>query len=242
MMTEPEELEASIRQSCGACGLTDVAFCAGLPMAEAQYLFSIVDQQHLEARQTVFRDGDTSNHLFSVSSGMVKLYKLLPDGRRQITAFLLPGEFFGMAEANNAYVYTAEAIIPSLLCRFPKGRLEAMMGSMPNLERRILNKISADMSRSQEQMLVLGRKTAREKIASFLISLFDRLSMPHHEEDSTIQVPMNRSDIADYLGLTIETVSRTLTQLKREEIIDLPNNTHVILQQVERLRALAEGN
>ena len=62
------------------------------------------------------------------------------------------------------------------------------------------------------------------------------------EEDSTIQVPMNRSDIADYLGLTIETVSRTLTQLKREEIIDLPNNTHVILQQVERLRALAEGN
>ncbi len=242
MITEPGELEATVRQLCGACELTDVAFCASLPLSEAQYLLSIIGQQQLDARQTIFREGDAARYLFSVSSGMVKLYKLLPDGRRQITAFLLPGDFFGMAELNDAYVYTAETITSSLLCRFPKNKLEAMLQGMPNLGRRIMNRIRSDMSRTQEQMLVLGRKTAREKIASFMISLYDRLMLRQQEDSSTIQVPMNRSDIADYLGLTIETVSRTLTQLKREGIIDLPNTTHIVLLQVESLRTLADGN
>ncbi len=175
----------------------------------------------------------------NVTSGSVKLYKLLGDGRRQITGFLFPGDFLGLA-LNTTYSYTAEAIEPVTACRFPREKLEKLFDEFPRLEKRMLGMAVDELAAAQDQMLLLGRKTAKEKVASFLLMLARR--QEHRgEESGTIQVPMSRSDIADYLGLTIETVSRTLTQLRKEATITLKDNRHIEAVGIDMLEDLAEG-
>lgn len=228
-------------QSCDKCDLGDLAFCAGLGPEESARLTSILSQNIANPHDTIFREGDPALHLYSIASGNVKLYKLMPDGRRQITAFLFAGDFFGLGR-DDGYVYTAEAVTPVILCRFPRKKLDALMAEVPKLEQKLLDLAITELAAAQEQMLLLGRKTAREKVATFLVVLADRMTHKVGANQSvTLTLPMGRADMADYLGLTIETISRTLTQLKRDGIINLPDNGHVVLPDPARLRDMAEG-
>lgn len=200
--------------SCVHCFVSDSAFCAGLPANDVQRLSAIVSQVQFAAHATIFEEGEQAGFLYSIAGGSVKLYKLLPDGRRQITAFLFPGEFFGLA-LDGGYAYTAEALTPVVLCRFPRRKLDLVLENAPRIEKRLLGLAINELAAAHEQMLLLGRKTAREKVATFLMMLSrraERRGLPA----TPIALPMGRTDIADYLGLTIETVSRTLTQFKRE--------------------------
>jgi CRP/FNR family transcriptional regulator len=223
---------------CDRCELGD-SFCSGLSGPDLSRLAAILGQVQAAAHETVFREGDPAHHYFSLAGGAVKLYKLLPDGRRQITAFLFPGDFFGLA-VDGAYAYSAEAITPAVICRFPRLKLSRLMTEVPALENRMFAIAVEELAAAHEQMLLLGRKTAREKVATFLLMLAGR-SRRAEAGDAPFEVPMGRADIADYLGLTIETVSRTLTMLKREEIIGLPDNQHAILLQPAELRLIAQG-
>ncbi|WP_142849253.1 cyclic nucleotide-binding domain-containing protein [Telmatospirillum sp. J64-1] len=226
-------------QPCDHCDLGDLAFCSGLTQGDIRRLSSILGQTHLPAHDTIFREGDPALHLYSVGAGTVKLYKLLSDGRRQITAFMFPGDFFGLP-LGGGYAYTAEAVTPVTLCRFPRRKLEGLLEEVPTLEKRLLKLTIAELASAQDQMLLLGRKTAREKVASFLIMLAERCEKRGRTGPS-LPLSMSRSDIADYLGLTIETVSRVLTQFKKENIIGLPDLGHVVMRQPELLRQIAEG-
>jgi CRP/FNR family transcriptional regulator len=170
----------------------------------------------------------------------VKLYKLLGDGRRQITGFLFAGDFLGLA-LNSTYSYTAEAIEPVTACRFPRQKLERLFDEYPRLEKRMLGMAVDELAAAQDQMLLLGRKTAKEKVASFLLMLARRQEHRGMDAAGSIEVPMSRSDIADYLGLTIETVSRTLTQLRKESTISLKDNKHIDAIGMSMLEDLAEG-
>lgn len=225
---------------CMKCDIVrEIAFCADLTHDEVMRLAELRCYATLPAGFTIFREGDRVDHFYSISTGSVKLYKLLPDGRRQIIGFLFSGDVFGLG-TNDGYCYTAETITPTHLCRFPQRKMDALMEEIPKLERRMFNMAVKDLVAAQEQMLLLGRKTAREKVASFLIKLSlreERLGQPH----STVALPMSRADIADYLGLTIETVSRTFTQLKRDSIIGLPASGHCVLNDRPALKALADG-
>lgn len=228
---------------CEGCEIRSLTFCSVLSADEQARIQATVKNIEVAAHATLFREGDPADHLFNVTAGVVKLYKLLPDGRRQITGFLFPGDFLGLAYDAN-YVYSAEAVTPAALCRFSRIKLLALFDEMPHMEKHISATTSHELAAAQDQMLLLGRKTAEEKIASFLLMLLRRLR-PHagHPKDdpSLLALPMSRSDIGDYLGLTIETVSRTFTHLRKKGVIKLLDSGHAEILDRERLEALAEG-
>lgn len=194
------------------------------------------------------QEGDPAEHFFNVTTGTAKLFKLLPDGRRQVTGFAGVGTFLGLA-VSTAYSFSAEALDVVRVCRFSRTKLRGLLDDFPALEKRLLEVASNELVVAQEQMLLLGRKTARERLASFLIARAALL--PHCPGQSggqgapvlkeRLQLPMTRSDIADYLGLTIETVSRTLSRFKSEKLIEIPSNTEIVVLRHDAIEELATG-
>ncbi len=224
---------------CAACSVQQLTVCSALANDELREMAAIVQSVELEAGQPLFDEGEDADFVYNVTAGCVKVYKLLPDGRRQVTGFLFTGDFLGLAN-QETYAFSAEAVSPANLCRFPRRKLEAVMERFPKLEKKLLSVASHELAVAQEQMLLLGRKTAREKIASFLVSL-SKNAARRGQPDNPARVPMTRSDIGDYLGLTTETVSRVITQLKGEGIIALQPNGQIELRDRETLDELAEG-
>ncbi len=226
---------------CRNCDVVrEVAFCAELSHDDVRRLATARCHAQLPAGFAIFREGDPALHVYSISTGAVKLYKLMSDGRRQIIGFLFSGDMFGLA-VEGGYAYTAETVSPSQICRFTNRKLDVLKHEMPRLERKLFSMAVKDLVAAQEQMLLLGRKTAKEKVASFLLKLSRRTEL-QRQPASPIALPMSRADIADYLGLTIETVSRTFTQLKRANIIGLPASGHVVLLEADALKDMAEGS
>tara|TARA_R110002012_G_scaffold265298_2_gene448696 strand:- start:71 stop:772 length:702 start_codon:yes stop_codon:yes gene_type:complete len=227
-------------QLCEACDIRDLTFCSALHGEEHIRLRQLLTHVQYDGHSTIFHEAEDADYVFNVTSGSVKLYKLLGDGRRQITGFLFAGDFLGLA-LNSTYSYTAEAIEPVTACRFPRQKLERLFDEYPRLEKRMLGMAVDELAAAQDQMLLLGRKTAKEKVASFLLMLARRQEHRGMDAAGSIEVPMSRSDIADYLGLTIETVSRTLTQLRKESTISLKDNKHIDAIGMSMLEDLAEG-
>ncbi len=224
---------------CGACPVRSLTVCAALEPEELRRLADILQTMRVDAGQTLFSEGDSADALYNVTSGTVKLYKLLPDGRRQITGFLVTGDFLGLA-VNESYAYTAETVTTTSLCRFPRKRVDMLLDEFPKMQRRLFSMASNELAAAQDQMLLLGRKTAKEKICSFLLMLSQRAARRGHKENPVF-VPMSRADIADYLGLTTETVSRTFTQLKTAGVISLQEGNKILIGDMDSLYDMAEG-
>jgi CRP/FNR family transcriptional regulator len=208
---------------CGDCPAREDSICGVLDPSELAQMAAITRRIRMRPQDTLFSEGQPADDVFNITSGMVKLYKLLPDGRRQITGLLGMGDFLGMA-LGDTYAYSAEALTEGWLCRFRRTDLEARLIQFPQLQRRLFTMASNELRAAQDQMLLLGRKTAVERLCSFLLML-SRRAVLTGQKASPILLPMTRGDIADYLGLTIETVSRTLTRLKAAGLIAvLPGN------------------
>jgi CRP/FNR family transcriptional regulator len=166
----------------------------------------------------------------------MRLYKLLPDGRRQIVGFSLPGDFLGLA-ASARHSLSADAIGPVTVCRFSKAPFARFIEDKAHLLRRINELAVRELSQAQDHMVLLGRRSAEEKVATFLIGWRDRL-VQLNGSSATVVLPMSRQDIADYLGLTIETVSRTFTKLERDRVIGIMPGS-VCLLDPARAEAMA---
>ena len=225
-------------EQCAKCNVRHLSICGALEEGELAALAEITTFVELQGHDPITSEGEAADYLFNVTRGAVELYKLLPDGRRQITGFLFSGDFLGIA-LNDSYAYSAEAVGGVSLCRFPRKKLENLLNRFPKLERRLLNVASNELVQAQDQMLLLGRKTAKEKVCSFLMRLSDRAE-ERGEDPHTIYVPMSRSDIGDFLGLTTETVSRNFTQLKTSGVIRLLEGGMVHIPDMETLRLLTE--
>jgi CRP/FNR family transcriptional regulator len=225
--------------SCAACELRKFAFCAALGDEELAALESIVRPVRLTSGQVLFQEGDEADSVFNVTAGTMRVYKLLPDGRRQITGFLFPPDYLGIS-AIGAYAYSAEAVTDVELCRFGRPELDALFSRFAKLERRLLNMATDELTAVQDQMLLLGRKSASEKLASFLLGIARRARV-NGGQDSPVPVPMTRTDIADYLGLTIETVSRVLGRFKRSGIIEIAQGRSIVLTRRDKLEEIAEA-
>lgn len=228
-----------VRSPCSACSVRELAFCAPLEDEELAELSAIVSTVELEPGDPLFDEDQPARHIFNVTAGAMKVYKLLPDGRRQITGFLFAGDFLGLA-SGEVYAYSAEAVTHASLCRFSRQALEELLARFPKLEKRLLGMASHELAAAQEQMLLLGRKTAKEKIVSFLLTLSER-AIRRGQPGDPVAVPMSRNDIGDYLGLTTETVSRTFTELKRAGLVTLLSGGKVQLSDPAALAELAEG-
>ncbi len=177
--------------------------------------------------------------MFEVTSGTIRVFKLLPDGRRQIIGFLETGDFLGLA-FNENYLYTAEAVTPASVRRISRRRMEALIDENQEVRRRLMTITANELLTAQDQMVLLGRKTAKEKLCTFLVGL-SRKAARRGLNATRVSMPMGRADIADYLGLTIETVSRTITCLKTAGLIRLLENHKVELADAEAIAELADA-
>jgi CRP/FNR family transcriptional regulator, nitrogen fixation regulation protein len=185
--------------------------------------------------EEIFAEGERTGYFYKVVSGAVRTFKLLSDGRRQIDAFHLPGDIFGM-ETGNEHRFSAEALGEATIIAYRRCSLEVLSSRDQVFANQVITSMMRSLERAQDHMLLLGRKHALEKIATFLLVFSKRLT-----EDGHVDLPMSRIDIADHLGLTIETVSRSLTQLERQGVIELPAHRRSIVLRdkaaLERLEA-----
>lgn len=190
----------------------------------------------------VIEEGNSAEYVFKVTRGALRSVRLLADGRRYITSFLLPDDFFGLADTT-VYSQTVEAIADAIVIRYSRRSFEGLLERDARAGRHFLGLVCGELSAAQDRLLLLGRKSALERMAAFLLAMVD-----HKTNTSTppgqieIELPMNRSDVADYLGLTVETVSRLLSHLRSRRIIDLPTTNHVIFLDREALEDICAGN
>jgi CRP/FNR family nitrogen fixation transcriptional regulator len=211
----------------GDIGELDGAGSAPVDIARSGALDALVALERIGTRRSFRRDdeiyaeGDVSDSWYRVISGTVRICKLLPDGRRNIAEFCFAGDCFGL-DSGAERVFSAEAVGEAVLMRYPLRATERLIEENPRLARRICDMTLRDLAHAQSHMFLLGRMTATERVANFLLEISER-----RDAQLMLELPMSRTDIADYLGLTIETVSRTLTAFKRAGIIDIPN-THQI--------------
>jgi CRP/FNR family transcriptional regulator len=230
---------ARVANPCAACAVREQAVCAALSPGRLQRLIAIVTRVSFEPDQILFLEGEPDEYAFNISEGIARLSKMLSDGRRLVTAFVHPGDFIGLTP-RHAYACTAEAVTALRVCRFPKAGLQAFFRDNPGMERRVLAMASAELWDAQSQLMLLGRKTARERLASFLRNWPSR-PLPSGKSAWVIDLPMTRTDIADHLGLTPETVCRTFTALVKEGIVEMPLAERIILSRPNRLEKIAEG-
>jgi CRP/FNR family transcriptional regulator len=221
---------------CERCTVRGISICAALSSQELEALAALARETRYGAGETLAEQGEPADALWNLTDGMVRMTRTLPDGRRQILGFLMPGDFLGLSLQSH-YSFSAEAIGAVRTCRFDAKRFEALLRTFPHLLRRLLDAASHELGLSQEHIVALGRQTAEERVAGLLISLRNR-RRALGGDDATIPLPMTRQDIADHLGLTVETVSRTLTRLSGNGTLRLGRNTAAVLSQ-RRLEELA---
>lgn len=206
-------------QPCCDCSVRRFSICAALDKTELRELEPLSHHVHFAPRETVFGQEELATSFYNLLVGVMRLYKLLPDGRRQIVGFALPGDFVGLT-ASPRHGFSADAIGPVTVCRFSRTSFAHFTEDRPHLLRRINEFVVRELSQAQDQMVLLGRRTAEEKVATFLVGWRNRLAQPAGHT-TIIPLPMSRQDIADFLGLTIETVSRTFTKLERDGVIEI---------------------
>lgn len=221
---------------CFDCEVRSIAVCGVLESAALRDFKQTGITVHYKAGETVVFEADVAASVYSLTRGLLRLSKLLPDGRRQIAGFLFPGDFLGIT-MEEEHAFTAEAVAPSTLCRFPRARFDEFVAAHPSLESRLYAVAAHELAAARQQLVLLGRKTATERVASFLLMLAGRCGRQQPED---MLLPMSRADIADYLGLRIETVSRELTGLKTSRIIRLTGRQSLQIVDRDRLQELAE--
>lgn len=224
---------------CGACAVRELAVCGALAPDELQALTAIVHEVPYVPHQTVFHECDEADGFFIITSGVATVSKFLADGRRQLTGFLYPSDFFGLA-VDGFYANSVTAVTGVTLCRFVRGQYEALLDRFPKLEMRLLGQASNELALAQEQMLLLGQKTATEKLASILLTTSERLRR-NGQGDNPLWLPMTREDIGDYLGMTTETTSRVFTHLEQIGAIKRLREARIEFLDRQKLHDIADG-
>jgi CRP/FNR family transcriptional regulator len=222
---------------CSDCPIRHRAVCARCDQDELNRLEQIKYYRSFQAGQTIIWSGDRMDFVGSVVSGIASLTQTMEDGRRQMVGLLLPSDFVGRPGRPTA-AFDVTATTDVVMCCFRKKPFETLIAETPNIAQRLLEMTLDELDAAREWMLLLGRKTAREKIAS-LISIIARREATLHKRKTagmlTVDLPLTREEMADYLGLTLETVSRQISALKKDGVISLEGNRHVSIPDIDRL-------
>jgi len=224
-------------RQCGECPIRHRAVCARCDTDELALLDQMKYYRSFEAGQTVIWSGDRMDFVASVVTGIAKLTQTMEDGRRQMVGLLLPSDFVGRPGRQIA-AYDVTAVNDVVMCCFRKKPFEDLMSKTPHVAQRLLEMTLDELDAAREWMLLLGRKTAREKIASLLAIIARReatLKQRSARSSAVFDLPLTREEMADYLGLTLETVSRQISALKREGLITLEGNRRVTIPDFNRL-------
>lgn len=226
-----------LHQDCTDCPIRHRAVCARCESDELEQLDQIKYYRSFEAGQTVIWSGDKMEFVGSVVSGIATLTQTMEDGRTQMVGLLLPSDFVGRPGRSSA-AYDVVATTDLVMCCFRKSPFEKMMERTPHIAQRLLEMTLDELDAAREWMLVLGRKTAREKIASLLSIIARRdatLKMSDKSNTIVFDLPLTREAMADYLGLTLETVSRQVSALKKDGVIQLEGKRRITVPDMGRL-------
>lgn len=232
--------------ACEGCSSRHISLCSVLNGNDLKIFSGISTDVRKSARQVICSEDEDADNIYNIRAGAVRISKMLSDGRRQITGFLFAGNFFGLS-CKDKYSFTAEAITDVEICSFPRARIMDSFRRFPELGERVFDMTRTELDATHDQMLLLGRKTAQEKLCSFLLTMKEKTSRSGancsgERTDNEVDLPMSRSDIADFLGLTVETISRQFTTLHKLDLIGLDGSHRVLLKEPETLAALAQGD
>jgi CRP/FNR family transcriptional regulator, anaerobic regulatory protein len=225
---------------CRACEVRHRGLCGALEPQQLVALAKTSSKRSVAAGAELIGDAEPVESYSNVLSGVVKLTKTLSDGRQQIVGLQFAPDFLGRPFKAESDV-SAEAATGVSLCSFPKAAVERMMKEAPGLEQRLLRQTLKQLDEAREWMVTLGRKTAAEKVATFLLLIARNIDPTAQSDRKAVKfnLPLIRADIADFLGLTIETVSRQLTKLRADGTIRIENNRDVTVGNLARLAARA---
>ena len=240
MTSDPTDMDlAKIRVTCNSCHLAKLCLASGLSPLEIEQLNNLVKHNHVLHRgDFLFRNGEELSSLYAVLSGSFKLFSYTEEGSEQILGFYYPSEIIGFdAINNNRHSSSALALETSSYCILPLTRLEELSKATPKLQHRVLQLMSKEITQDNELKVTLCNKNAEEKVGTFLLSLSNRFNQRGYSS-MTFKLAMSRQDIGNYLGLTVETVSRILGRFQKEKIIGI-NNKAVDILDLEQLVSIS---
>ncbi|GEC30397.1 transcriptional regulator [Sinorhizobium fredii USDA 205] len=218
---------------CAACEARHGGVCGTLTASQLTELSRHAARRRVEPGSEMIGQGEAANNYANIIRGVVKLSKMLSDGRQQIVGLQFAPDFMGRPFMRESAL-SAEAATDTDVCAFPRAVIERLVGEAPGLEHRLHEQALKELDEARDWMLTLGRKTAQEKVASFLYLIATHVD-PENGVAKEFDLPLSRADIADYLGLTIETVSRQITKLRKEGVIRVENSRRVIVPDGRRL-------
>lgn len=228
------------RTSCNNCRLSPVCLPLSLNRDDIDRLDAIVQRrQPLQAGDMLYRAGDPFEAIYAVRSGAIKTWTTDTQGREQITGFYLPGDITGLdGPAENCHTNSAQILTTSSVCKLPYQQLEMLGGHVPGLQRNIMQLLSREIVSDQSQLRLISRTSAQVRVATFLLDISAR-HQRHQLSATEFTLPMSRGDIANFLGLTLETVSRTFSQLQKQKAINI-NGKQINIIDLDQLHACAQ--
>lgn len=224
---------------CSSCGVRDRAICASLDVRELADLGRMGHRQRVKASQTLLWEGDDVPLIANVLKGVLKLVVAAADGREQIVGIVFPSDFIGRPFGKES-PYRVTAMTDAEVCIYNRNSFDAFAGAHPHLQQKLLRRTLDELDRARSWMMLLGRKSAAEKVASFLLEMSERLPADAGEGAgmrTRFELPFGRQQIADLLGLTIETTCRQLTRMRADGLLDLPSRREVVIRD---RRAMAQ--
>lgn len=233
---------SSFQTSCSNCQLAAICLPIALETQEMDRLDDIIQRgRPMHRGDHVFREEDDFTSIYAVRSGALKTYTVTEDGREQVTGFYLPGEIFGMdGMGKSQHTDSAKALETSAICEIPFSQLQNLSTQISGLQRNIFQVIGQGINYDRQLITLLSKNSAEERIASLLVSISSRNSR-RKLSSSAFHLPMSRTDIANYLGLTVETVSRIFSRFQKQELMAVDNKDITILD-LDRLHGVAHGD
>lgn len=220
-----------------SCVLCDAQLHSRLTLEQVCEVRGLIARKQLAPHETLFRAGEPNQHLYIVSDGQIKLTALSSDGREQIIGIAVAGNLIGFDDVRDtAHTYSAVALTPARVCKITHADMLKVLEENPPAMLRVINMLNEELGRAQSVIRLLGQKSSTERVASFLLSLLPPGT--RHDKPLEVPLPLSRQEMAELLGLTIETVSRHMSELKREGIIDAPRG-HLRVLDAPRLQGLA---
>lgn len=232
----------SVGGICAACAVRHSGLCSALSTEERDDLTAIARRKHLSPGQNFVLEGDAPRDFANITDGVAKLVRGAEDGRSQIVGLLFQSDFIGGlpgTSADEVEPHSIVAVTDLELCLFPRPRFEVLLDRYPSLESKLLRQTLDELQLARDWMVLLGRKTAAERVASFMLHVARRLRNHGCRPSGSFELPLGRADIADYIGLTVETVSRQITKLRKDGIIELRGAKNITYVDEERLRERA---
>jgi CRP/FNR family transcriptional regulator len=230
-----------IKVSCGSCSLNELCLPHGLDGPDLDKLDSIIRHQPpLQPGQHLFRAGDPGQSLYAVRSGSLKTYCTTKNGDEQVLGFTLPGEIVGLdGMSNGQYACSSVALETSSVCQLPFSQLDQLCSEIPSLHRQMMRVVGKEVTADHSMLLLLGKRSADERLAAFLLSLSARFKV-RGLSATEFNLPMSRQDIGNYLGLAIETVSRLFAHFQEQNLLRV-SRRQITLVDIARLQEMFEG-